>query len=168
MTQTVRDLVALGYNATQIADIKDCSTAAVKRYCLKNEITFKTQTEETIPESFKKYFQLKLDSTNPALCWNWTGSKNKFGYGVVFYNSILSYAHRVAHKIYNDVTFNIKLEKDLDKDSIVILHSCDNPSCCNPAHLSTGTPLENVQDMVRKGRQGRRKRGLNLKGEYHR
>lgn len=32
-------------------------------------------------------------------------------------------------------------------------HKCDNAICCNPAHIFDGTPLENMQDMHRKGRQ---------------
>ena len=33
-----------------------------------------------------------------------------------------------------------------------ICHTCDNPPCCNPAHLFVGTPSENVKDAVAKGR----------------
>ena len=33
-----------------------------------------------------------------------------------------------------------------------VLHSCDNPRCCNPKHLICGTQLENMQDKARKGR----------------
>lgn len=33
-----------------------------------------------------------------------------------------------------------------------ILHACDNPLCCNPAHLSAGTPQQNAVDMHRRGR----------------
>lgn len=32
------------------------------------------------------------------------------------------------------------------------MHSCDNPPCCNPRHLSPGTRQDNVDDCVRKGR----------------
>lgn len=40
------------------------------------------------------------------------------------------------------------------------MHSCDNPCCVNPDHLSIGTHNDNVQDMVTKDRQ----RGTALHG----
>lgn len=40
----------------------------------------------------------------------------------------------------------------LDEEKFV-MHSCDNPLCINPTHLSLGTPLENTQDMIEKGRK---------------
>lgn len=35
----------------------------------------------------------------------------------------------------------------------VIMHTCDNPPCINPAHLAIGTQPQNIADMDRKGRR---------------
>jgi hypothetical protein len=36
---------------------------------------------------------------------------------------------------------------------MVIRHKCDNPACCNIEHLEIGTPLDNVNDMIERGRK---------------
>jgi hypothetical protein len=75
-------------------------------------------------------------------CWNFTGCKDKLGYGKV--NIKGQYlAHRAAFLIVNGWIPHDKL----------ICHKCDNPSCINPSHLFVGTDLDNTLDAMKKGRK---------------
>lgn len=65
-------------------------------------------------------------------------------------------AHRFAYSNH----FNQQLTAD-----ILIRHTCDNPICCNPSHLLTGTPLQNVQDMISRGRHKHGPGPVGLYGE---
>lgn len=83
-------------------------------------------------------------------CWIWTGSRNLKGYGRLKDVKTSILAHRAMFFLHNGF---------LPKDKLV-MHSCDNPSCVNPDHLSLGDHRANALDMVKKGR---RKGGLKKK-----
>jgi hypothetical protein len=79
-------------------------------------------------------------------CLEWQLSKNKDGYGYVWYQRRNHYAHRVAFMLANNV--------ELSPDDY-ICHSCDNPACINSEHLFLGDQQGNMDDMVAKGRAAR-------------
>lgn len=83
-------------------------------------------------------------SAGPDACWPWTAHRNTAGYGV-FQHIERSYgAHRVAWEFANGRTI---------PDGLVVRHLCHNPPCCNPKHLAIGTDQDNMDDMVKAGRQ---------------
>jgi hypothetical protein len=78
-------------------------------------------------------------------CWNWTGTINKFGYGIITHKYYLYFVHRLAYvKHFGSVPENM-----------FVLHKCDNRKCINPEHLFIGTNRDNVDDMLNKERQPR-------------
>lgn len=75
-------------------------------------------------------------------CWVWTGNTNPKGYGGMTVHGSRVLVHRVSYA----------LNFGVDPGSLRVLHTCDNPPCCNPAHLFLGTLKDNTEDMMRKGR----------------
>jgi len=76
-------------------------------------------------------------------CWIWQGGTDKDGYAKTWYKGKNLRVHRVIWSITNSKTI---------PKNMVILHTCDIPSCVNPNHLQLGTQKENMMDKKRKGR----------------
>lgn len=78
----------------------------------------------------------------PDACWLWQGKTDKDGYGTLKAGPKLLRAHRISYEIH----------KGEIPPGRLIRHSCHTPGCVNPAHLSTGTTLDNARDKVLAGR----------------
>ena len=88
-------------------------------------------------------FWLYVDRLGPNDCWEWTGALGPNGYGRV---STKNNPDMIASRVSYELT-----KGEIPKGRVV-MHSCDNRKCVNPAHLSVGTYLENTHDMIGKGR----------------
>jgi len=83
-------------------------------------------------------------------CWNWQRGQLSSGYGQVRYCGKVWRAHRLAWTLaVGDIPIGLN-----------VLHTCDNPLCCNLVHLWLGTDADNAGDAAAKGRMRSRYRDV--------
>lgn len=89
-------------------------------------------------------FWRHVDKRGPDECWLWTGGTTK-GYAVFDAGpkNRIGYASRYVWSLANERPFPTEL---------LACHTCDNPICVNPAHIYPGTPQQNSDDRVNRGR----------------
>jgi hypothetical protein len=103
------------------------------------------------PENTPEVIWSKVDKRGPDECWPWMGWRNEQGYGRLEIKDVSYYAHRVIFDL--ACPGLISREAPGDKKGFgFIRHSCDNPPCCNPAHLTVGTAKDNIDDRRIRGR----------------
>jgi hypothetical protein len=94
------------------------------------------------PDMRRELFWARVsDGQSSDACWEWPGPRLPQGYGLVRGGGC-QYAHRVAWEYVHGPI----------PEGMCICHKCDNPPCCNPAHLFLGTRWDNIQDAIAKGR----------------
>jgi hypothetical protein len=79
-------------------------------------------------------------------CWLWAASTDKDGYGIfrgAVGGKMYTRAHRFSYALHTG---------EVIPNELIVMHSCDNPRCVNPDHLSLGTTLDNMRDKISKGR----------------
>jgi hypothetical protein len=94
-------------------------------------------------DSLKMRFWSYVDIREPNECWPWKGGTFARGYGQFRAGKKKVRANRCAYELVKGPLGELNS-----------LHECDNPPCCNPAHLFKGSLSDNSIDRHRKGRAG--------------
>lgn len=89
-------------------------------------------------------FWQKVDVRGADECWNWLANKSSGRYGAIKVGGKRGKDLK-AHRIQ-------MIWQGVEVEGKVVRHKCDNPLCVNPAHLEVGSQLDNVQDMLDRGR----------------
>lgn len=92
-------------------------------------------------------FWSKVNNKNRIGCWTWNAAKCSGGK----YGSIRLPGNKQVGAHVFSYLLNIG---DIPK-GIEVCHICDNGLCVRPDHLFLGTRQDNVDDMIKKGRQAK-------------
>jgi hypothetical protein len=98
-----------------------------------------------VTKSMRKRFYEKIRLSEDTQCWQWDSAIGSRGYGLFWVGGKkrTAFAHRVSWEMHNEQIIPL---------GMYVMHSCDNPRCVNPTHLSIGTARDNKLDAVRKKR----------------
>jgi hypothetical protein len=101
-------------------------------------------------EAQERSFWARVTPSGSDECWEWQGRRDEDGYGrlsVRVPGAPIS-SHRASWAIHFGPI----------PPGLFVLHTCDNPPCCNPKHLWLGTNADNMRDSFAKGRKTSPKR----------
>ena len=102
-------------------------------------------------EDLCELFDTQVKKGAPTECWPWQNGTHTDGRGQICVNNQTVPAPRVAYLLYKG-----DIPDAPSHHGIVVMHTCDNPPCCNPAHLTLGSQGDNMRDRTAKGRAGRK------------
>jgi hypothetical protein len=93
---------------------------------------------ETVLERLLKHTLVNADTA----CWEWQASVNNVGYGMMRDATKMRSTHRISYEEHIGPI----------PKGMCVCHKCDNTRCVNPDHLWLGTMRDNINDMIKKGR----------------
>ena len=101
-------------------------------------------TDEALMELIERVWS-KVTIKGPDECWPWTGTLDSRKYGVIKLR-----AHPLKPKMVKAHRLMYLFSGGDISD--FVLHRCNNPICCNPAHLYKGNHGDNMKWMSECGR----------------
>ena len=138
-------------SSTRVCSVADCGKPHRRNgLCDTHDQRMKRTgtTDAPARKTLADRFWEKVDRRSPDECWPWTAATNEHGYGVMRPMGRRSGPTIKAHRV------SLMLA-GVEVGDLVVRHSCDNPPCVNPAHLSVGTKADNSADMVSRDRHAR-------------
>lgn len=112
-----------------------------------------------IEQSRREYLLIRINAKSkpmPSGCVEWQGTKNAGGYGLIHFAKAPKegyHACTTAHRALYMAFHNVILRRNQ-----VVCHKCDNPACVNIEHLFVGSHKDNVQDMLAKDRNAKKRK----------
>lgn len=98
------------------------------------------------PELFIRLFA-NINIAGAGKCWEWKRTVKKSCYPYIWYKGYRWRSHRLVYTMfYGEIP-----------EKLMVLHECDNTSCCNPQHLHLGTALMNATERKERQREGNHK-----------
>lgn len=130
----------------RLCSVKDCGRKHRRNgLCDTHDQRMKrTGTTDSPVKTLAERFWAKVDRRGPDDCWEWTKATNEHGYGVLRPEGRRSGPVLKAHRVSLELA-------GVEIEGLVVRHSCDNPPCVNPAHLSPGTQADNMTDRAERG-----------------
>lgn len=148
ITEACRSFAAIWNNSATLREVAErlgrpkdsCRTEATRMRSL--GLAMKRMPRECKSAPEEERFWLYVEKTDN--CWTWTGATNKDGYGQI--NSRNATRRILAHRLSWMIHFGGI------PSGLFVCHACDNPPCVRPDHLFVGTAMDNMRDMIKKGR----------------
>ena len=100
-----------------------------------------------LSDSDKARFHDKVERRGRGKCWEWNASLFPKGYGRFAHHRRTLKAHRVAYWL------STGLDPFDRGETVLVCHTCNNPRCCNPAHLYLDDHRGNQRFKIKSERQ---------------